>query len=81
MRRTLHLATGLVTLAEGQRGDALEFTETTLHATFGPRWRLLLIGAGQLSRALGSMAQALDFEVLVCDPREEYRSALERRRG
>ena len=76
VRRTLHLATGQVTLAEGQRGDALAFTETTLQATFGPRWRLLLIGAGQLSRALGSMAQALDFEVLLCDPREEYRTAL-----
>ena len=77
VRRTLDLASGLVTLTEGRRGDALEFTETTLHATFGPRWRLLLIGAGQLSLALGSMAQALDFEVLVCDPREEYSTGFE----
>jgi xanthine dehydrogenase accessory factor len=38
----------------------------------GPRWRLLMIGAGQLSQLLASMAQALDYEVLVCDPREEY---------
>ena len=52
VRRTLDLASGLVTLTEGRRGDALEFTETTLHATFGPRWRLLVIGAGQLSRVL-----------------------------
>jgi xanthine dehydrogenase accessory factor len=43
-----------------------------LRALFGPRWRLLIIGAGQLSRALAQMALALDFEVICCDPREEY---------
>jgi len=39
---------------------------------FGPRWRMLIIGAGQLSRVLAQMALVLDFEVIVCDPREEY---------
>jgi xanthine dehydrogenase accessory factor len=33
---------------------------------------LLIIGAGQLSRYLASMAQPLDYHVIVCDPREEY---------
>jgi xanthine dehydrogenase accessory factor len=33
---------------------------------------LLLIGAGQLSQAVAQMATMLDFEVLVCDPREEF---------
>jgi len=37
-----------------------------------PRWRLLMIGAGQLSRVLAHMAAALDYHVMVCDPREEY---------
>jgi xanthine dehydrogenase accessory factor len=37
---------------------------------------LLLIGAGQLSQVVASMATALDFEVLVCDPREEYAHTL-----
>ena len=47
-------------------------TAATLRALFGPRWRLLIIGAGQLSRVLAQMALALDFEVICCDPREEY---------
>ena len=42
---------------------------TTVH---GPRWRLLVIGAGQLSQYVAQMAQALDYSVIVCDPREEY---------
>lgn len=40
---------------------------------FGPVWRLLIIGAGQTSRYLAEMANALGYRVLVCDPRPEYR--------
>ena len=40
---------------------------------FGPAWRLLLIGAGQLSRFTAEFALALDFEVVVCEPRLEFR--------
>jgi len=70
--RTLSIKDGAVQLRDAQRGDALQFDGSTLTTLFGPRWRLLLIGAGQLSQAVAQMAQALDFEVLVCDPREEY---------
>ncbi len=74
--RTLTLSTGLVTLSSAQRGQAMAFDGSTLTTLFGPRWRLLLIGAGQLSQAVASMAAALEFEVLICDPREEYAAAL-----
>ena len=70
--RTLTLSTGAVTLAPASRGQPMQFDGSTLTTLFGPRWRLLLIGAGQLSQAVASMAAALDFEVLICDPREEY---------
>jgi len=46
-----------------------------LSRVFGPRWRLLAIGAGQITRFLADMAGALDYEVLVCEPREEYRAS------
>ena len=74
--RTLDLATGRVTLADAVRGQAMAFDERTLTTVFGPKWRLLLIGAGQLSQAVAQMAGLLDFEVLVCDPREEYAATL-----
>jgi xanthine dehydrogenase accessory factor len=70
--RRLNLDTGTVTLEPGQRGQAFEFDGRSLRALFGPRWRMLIIGAGQLSRVLAQMALALDFEVICCDPREEY---------
>ena len=70
--RTLSLSSGLVTLANATRDQAMSFDGLTLTTLFGPKWRLLLIGAGQLSQAVAQMAALLDFEVLVCDPREEY---------
>ncbi|MDQ6680215.1 MAG: XdhC family protein [Pseudomonadota bacterium] len=70
--RVVDLASGTVTVESAARGDAFAFDGRTLRALFGPRWRLLIIGAGQLARALAPMALMLDFEVICCDPREEY---------
>jgi xanthine dehydrogenase accessory factor len=70
--RRLSLASGEVIVEAARRGDAFSFDGTQLVALFGPRWRLLLIGAGQLSRAVAQMALMVDFEVICCDPREEY---------
>jgi len=72
MARTLDLETGKVTLAPASRSDTLQFDGKSLTTIHGPRWRLLIIGAGQLSRYLAQMALALDYNVVVCDPREEY---------
>jgi xanthine dehydrogenase accessory factor len=74
--RRLTLATGAVLLSDAVRGQSMQFDGTTLTTVFGPKWRLLLIGAGQLSQAVAKMAAMLDFEVLVCDPREEYATTL-----
>jgi xanthine dehydrogenase accessory factor len=70
--RQVDLNTGAVTLETARRGDAFSLTADSMRQVFGPRWRLLVIGAGQLSRVLAQMALPLDFEVIVCDPREEY---------
>lgn len=71
--RTLDMKTGKVTLRSANRFDrSLSFDRAQLTTVHGPRWRLLIIGAGQLSQYLAQMAQALDYSVTVCDPREEY---------
>ncbi len=73
VQRSLALATGAVSLIEVGRDRGLHLSDTHLNTTHGPRWRLLIIGAGQMSRFLASIALGLDFDVTVCDPREEYR--------
>ena len=72
LTRRLDLASGRATLATGHADQALHFDGDTLISVFGPRYRLLLIGAGQLSASLARIAGSLDFAVTVCDPREEY---------
>ena len=70
--RRLDMQTGQSTVANGSREDNFSFDGSIMVSVFGPRWRVLVIGAGQLSRVFAIMAQALDFEVICCDPREEY---------
>jgi len=75
VRRTLTLADGAATLVPADAADdadVVSLDATRLVTTHGPRWRLLLIGAGQMTRYLAEMAVALDYQVTVCDPREEY---------
>lgn len=70
--RRLDMKTGHISIEPATRGEVFEYDGKSLRALFGPRWRLLIIGAGQLSRVLAPMALALDFEVICCDPREAY---------
>lgn len=73
VRRTLHCATLQVELHDASRTEQISYDETTLTTVHGPSWRMLIIGAGQTSAYLARMAQALDYQVTVCDPRAEIR--------
>jgi len=70
--RRLDMVTGHVALAPATPNDQLTFDAATLVTVHGPRWRLIIIGAGQLSSFLAQMAQGLDYQVTICDPRAEY---------
>jgi xanthine dehydrogenase accessory factor len=70
--RKLELATGFATLHPSQVTDGLTFDGRTLVTVHGPRYRMLVIGASQLSKYLAQIAVGLDYRVTICDPREEY---------
>jgi len=70
--RTLDLDTAAVTLAPATAADNLAFDGQSLVTVHGPRYRMLVIGAGQLSKYLAQIAVGLDYQITVCDPREEY---------
>jgi xanthine dehydrogenase accessory factor len=73
--RSLDLRTGAVQLRHAPVGAGLQLTARSLTTIHGPRWRLLVIGAGPMSRFLAEIAVGMDYRVTVCDPREEYREA------
>jgi xanthine dehydrogenase accessory factor len=75
VRRTVRLADGAVTLEDASAPQELSVDEGLLVNTFGPEYRMLMIGAGQLTEYLATMALFSGFAVTVCDPREEYRGA------
>lgn len=76
VRRELDLRSGAVELSKAGGADVVELTGQRLVSMHGPHWRLMLIGAGQMTQYLAGMALALDYQVLVCDPREEYTEAI-----
>jgi xanthine dehydrogenase accessory factor len=72
MARELTLATGEITLRPVDASATLQFDGERLTTIHGPRYRLLIIGAGSLSAFLAPIAVGLDYEVTVCDPRIEH---------
>lgn len=73
VQRSIDLRSGQVRLTPANAPTALRCSDTELTNTFGPEYRMLIIGAGQMSEYLATMAQFCGFSVTVCDPREEYR--------
>lgn len=73
--RRLCLNTGEVSLHPAIAADNFSYSPAAIHKVFGPRWQMLLIGAGHLSHYVAQIALMLDYQVIVCDPRVEYRKA------
>ena len=70
--RRLDLASGNATLAPAVATAGLAFDGSVLTTIHGPRYRMLVIGASQLSKYLAQIAVGLDYQVTICDPRDEY---------
>ena len=75
VQRVTVLATGESHLQSSTSPQDLQIDAEKLVNTFGPEYRMLLIGAGQMTEYLATMAIFNGFAVTVCDPREEYRGA------
>ncbi len=75
VRRQVHIGDLAATVSVATRTDQFSWDGETLQQVFGPSWRLLLVGAGQLSHYVAQFAHALDFDVIVVDPREQFRDA------
>ena len=76
--RTVDLRNGKSQLESGNRNDSFICNDQFMKTTYGPRWRMVIIGAGQLSLYTADFALASDFEVIVIDPREEYAEGMNR---
>jgi xanthine dehydrogenase accessory factor len=75
-RRITDLRTGAVSIEQALSAQELVIDAHWLINTFGPEYRMLVIGAGPIAEYLAMMAQFSGFMVTVCDPREEYTATL-----
>ena len=69
--KKLNLSTSAIQLIS-DFSDEFQFDGDQMIVPFGPRYRVLIIGAGQLSKFFAQIMLGLGFQVIVCDPREEY---------
>jgi xanthine dehydrogenase accessory factor len=73
--RHVDLGTGQWSFAPAHPNDECERTQSRFTSVHGPRWRMLIIGASEIAHYLAEVASTVDFQVFVCDPREEYKTA------
>jgi len=72
VERTVQLSTGKAHVEQCNKPSEMSMDSVRLVNVFGPEYRLLIIGAGQMSEYLSVMARFSGFAVTVCDPRQEY---------
>jgi xanthine dehydrogenase accessory factor len=70
LRREVDLLSGITHVESCDRFIPLSKSEEALAHCFGPRHRLLLVGAGQLAASLSTLAMAMDYEIVLADSRE-----------
>ncbi len=71
VRRTVNLRNGSTAIEDVDAHAPLDYdgdAEILTH-TYGPQFQLFIIGSGMVSAYVAEMAQALDYQVTVCDPR------------
>lgn len=75
VKRVVQVGEEAAVISLAGRDDQFNWSAGKLQQVFGPAWRLLIVGAGQLSHYTAQFAVAVDFDVVVVDPREQFRAA------
>ncbi len=71
IKRIVNLEDGSYELEDSDRFVQLQLNGKTMEQCFGPRFLMLLVGAGQLSVSMAQIATMLDYRVVVVDPRPQ----------
>lgn len=75
--RSLNVNNGQVSISpwQAETPQLVEVDRQTYwQNVIGPQWRLVIVGAGETGRFLAEFAQGLGFNIVVSDPRPDYRS-------
>lgn len=70
--RAVNLQNGQISARNFSADEAVDYNDEMLVHSLSPKYRLLLLGAGDVARYVAEMALALEYEVTLCDPRPAY---------
>ena len=70
--RVLDLSNGSISSDDQSNENAVTLDGNRIIHSLSPMYRLLLLGAGDVARYVAEMALALEYDVMLCDPRPQY---------
>jgi len=78
IRRDVSLKDGVMNLSlavsgvSGVSGSSVVASTESVATLFGPQFRMLLLGAGEVSYYVAQIATTVDFSVTLCEPRKTF---------
>ncbi len=75
IQRCVDRATGAVQIEADEGGSDLVADGVSVAKRFGPAWRLLVVGGGDLGHHLSGISRRLAYRVTVCEPRPAYQAS------
>lgn len=75
IRRDVSLVNETISLSTEPRdvaGQTVTLSSESVSVLFGPVFKMLLLGAGEVSHYVAQMATSVGFAVTLCDPRESF---------
>ncbi len=70
--RHVDLLTGEITVSGKSSEQSVLIEHDVMEHSLSPMYRLLLLGAGDVARYVAELALALEYDVMLCDPRPNY---------
>lgn len=70
--REVDMHTGSISVRHSAADEIVILSDDLLLHSLSPKYKLLLLGAGDVARYVAEMALALEYEVTLCDPRPDY---------
>ena len=70
--RIVDLGNGQISASPNSSDEAVVLDEDSMAHSLSPMYRLLLLGAGDVARYVAELALALEYDVMLCDPRPNY---------
>lgn len=70
--RIVDLESGQISARDQSSDEAVIIEDGCMSHSLSPMYRLLLLGAGDVAKYVAEMALALEYDVMLCDPRPNY---------